>query len=103
MHWTTDGADRCHAFGSWTGEKATSGSETIAQITTEREFGLECQGSGGVTRVTEKVYVFESPGSISEPQDADATGGGGSGGPFMIAGLLLLTLSRSYRLARPMP
>jgi len=60
LTWSTLGASSCTASGGWSGTKATSGSETITNITNTTTFTLTCTGSNrqpGIKSVTVKKTV----------------------------------------------
>jgi hypothetical protein len=48
LSWSSDGCN-CVASGDWTGDKAPSGSEDVADITSKRTFTLTCTNPGGST------------------------------------------------------
>ena len=54
--WSSSGVSACTAFGSWSGALATSGSQTINNLTNVSEFIVFCQGAGG--SVSESVTVI---------------------------------------------
>lgn len=45
--WSTTNATTCTASGSWSGNKATSGSETMLNLQSDKTYTLQCNGSGG--------------------------------------------------------
>ena len=47
LHWTSANATNCQAGGSWSGSKATSGSEQVGNFTGSRTYSITCTGSGG--------------------------------------------------------
>jgi len=47
LSWAVDGADRCEAFGSWTGQRALRGTANVAFAGERAKFGLRCVGRGG--------------------------------------------------------
>jgi len=47
LHWTSANATSCSASGSWSGSKATSGSEQVGNFTGSRTYTITCTGSGG--------------------------------------------------------
>ena len=48
LTWSTTNADTCSASGDWSGDKATSGSETISESEIgNKTYTLSCSGSGG--------------------------------------------------------
>lgn len=55
--WAASGADSCVALGSWSGEKALSGSESTDVIKDDSIFVLICKGKGGEASKTMKISV----------------------------------------------
>ena len=55
LSWTTVNATSCVASDGWTGDKATSGTETISGLTAYTIFTLKCSNATGFT--TAKSYV----------------------------------------------
>ena len=56
--WSTIGATSCSASGGWSGTKATSGVETISNITKPTDFTLSCTGTNrqlGIATATAEV------------------------------------------------
>jgi len=47
LRWTSTNATACQAGGSWSGSKATSGSEQVGNFTGSRTYSITCTGSGG--------------------------------------------------------
>lgn len=47
LSWASANSSGCTASGDWSGSKATSGSQTISALTTNRNFNLFCSGPGG--------------------------------------------------------
>jgi probable HAF family extracellular repeat protein len=60
LTWTSRYAKTCVATGSWTGAKATSGTERIGPLSTASRIVLECRGSGG-TRSAEILVIIALP------------------------------------------
>jgi hypothetical protein len=58
LSWTSSNANRCQAFGAWSGSKPLSGSETISNLTFgTKTFTLTCYGEGGSTQDSVSVFV----------------------------------------------
>src|SRR3989344_1216622 len=58
LNWTSANATSCRASGSWSGDKALSGSETITpQAIGALTFGFTCQNSTGSVSVSVTVNV----------------------------------------------
>jgi hypothetical protein len=49
ISWTSENAESCEAFGSWSGDRGTSGSETVGPLTEDPNYILLCEGIGGST------------------------------------------------------
>jgi len=86
LTWSATDADRCSASGAWSGDKGTSGSESITGINAVSTFELECTGLGGSGSASVTVHVRQPSSS-----------GGGSVG----AGLLVLLLLAGRRRQAP--
>ena len=55
LSWSTTDADSCAASGGWSGARATSGQEVVANLQSTTTFTLSCSGTGG--SVVEMVSV----------------------------------------------
>jgi len=55
INWSSKRASECTASGDWSGNKATSGSQTISELKTDSTFNLTCRGVGG--SVNESVSI----------------------------------------------
>ncbi len=61
LSWTTTNATTCSASGSWSGQKATSGSESVTINTTgNNQFSLSCSGPGGSGSASVNVEGYEN-------------------------------------------
>jgi hypothetical protein len=85
LSWTASNVDSCTATGGWSGNKATSGSETIGPLTSTTTFTQTCDGSGG--SVTE---------SVSVAVNGDTGESGSGGGAISLLSMLLLLLRWGY-------
>ncbi|MCZ6641035.1 MAG: hypothetical protein O7F71_05630 [Gammaproteobacteria bacterium] len=47
LTWRAFNAEQCQSSGGWSGDKALSGSQTVANITQDTRFRLSCSGAGG--------------------------------------------------------
>jgi hypothetical protein len=47
LSWSATDADSCDASGGWSGNRATSGSQSVGPIESETVFRLSCSGPGG--------------------------------------------------------
>lgn len=61
LTWSTTNATSCTASGSWTGAKATSGSESTGNLTSTRTYTLTCTGPGGTGSKSITVTVATPP------------------------------------------
>jgi hypothetical protein len=61
--WSSTNANFCLADDAWTGEKLTSGSETIGGLTTSSTFALTCIGDGGSATQSVTVTVQVQTGT----------------------------------------
>lgn len=59
LNWTTSQVQDCVALGDWSGNKIVSGSETVSALTTDSQFTLTCNGSGGTVMKTVNVTVTQ--------------------------------------------
>ena len=73
LNWDTTSATSCTASGDWSGNKGTSGAETINSLTIDSQFVLTCSGTGGA--VNETVNVTVSP--TEDPTNGPAPLGAG--------------------------
>ena len=64
LTWSTINASSCTASGGWSGTKATSGTETITNLTNTTSFTLSCTGSQ--KQPGEATVVFTKIGTCSE-------------------------------------
>lgn len=87
--WSSTNATQCAATGAWSGNKAASGTETTAALSTQSTFNLDCTGPGG-TSAAQLVVNVVAPGSSS--------GGGGGGGALSETMLLALLAAVALRL-----
>lgn len=78
LSWQSSNADSCSASGGWSGDRATSGSETVGPLNQTTTFSLSCSGAGGgaLDNVTVQVGDGESVSvSLSSDQDVVFTEG----------------------------
>lgn len=61
LEWASNHAESCAASGDWSGDKETTGSETIAGLATDSTFTLTCSGAGGNTSRSATVTVTLAP------------------------------------------
>jgi hypothetical protein len=57
LNWTSTDVTNCTASGDWSGNKITTGSETINVSTIDNQFTLACTGAGGAVNDTVNVAV----------------------------------------------
>ena len=60
LRWNADGATACTASGDWEGERAGSGEYTVESVTRDMNFGLQCEGPGGLVDASQNVSVVQS-------------------------------------------
>ena len=87
----------CIASGSWSGDKPTSGSESVVvAVEGSNEFVLECNGPNGVaiatTTVTGEPAITNPPPTIDDQPDR-----GAGGGALASLSILLLALASIWR------
>ena len=75
LSWSSINTTGCTASGDWSGSKATSGSQTMSALISNRVFSLSCSGPGGTASDTVNITVAApsptlsfsaSPGSVSQ-------------------------------------
>ena len=59
LSWDGNDITSCTASGDWSGNKVVSGSETVSALTTDSQFTLTCNGSGGEVIKTVNVTVTQ--------------------------------------------
>jgi hypothetical protein len=57
LTWSASNTSGCTASGGWTGNRASSGSESIGPLTARSTFSLSCTGSGGTAIAMVSVSV----------------------------------------------
>ena len=58
LTWSTINADTCSASGSWSGDKASSGSETITEVQIgTKGYTISCSGAGGQVSSSVEVEI----------------------------------------------
>jgi len=93
LTWSAANATSCGAGNAWSGNKATSGSQTTGAITAASTFTLTCSGAGGA--ITKQVSVAVAAGSGPvQPVGGGQTSGGGGLSPYALLGLLVLARGR---------
>ncbi len=63
--WSVSDADNCEASGAWTGNKNTSGTEEIFDVSEASDFTLDCSGEGGSDSATVSVSVVAADSSAA--------------------------------------
>jgi len=62
LEWSSSNTRSCRASGSWTGDKAVSGTETLSdQKRGTQRFAISCSGVGGTARVERTLVVAPKP------------------------------------------
>jgi len=78
LTWSSSRADRCSASGGWSGDRPTSGSESVGPISRDTTFTLSCSGDSGgaVQQVT--VTIDQGQGAwinlTASPEYVEAGG-----------------------------
>jgi hypothetical protein len=83
LTWSTTDAETCEASGTWSGNKATSGSESTGSLTADSTYSLTCTGAGG--SVERSVTVAVQAADDGADDETGETSGGGA-----VSWLLLL-------------
>jgi hypothetical protein len=75
LSWSSSNTSSCTASGDWSGNKATSGSQSISALTSNSSFSLTCSGAGGSANDSISITVAApvptlsfsaDPGTVSE-------------------------------------
>jgi hypothetical protein len=61
LSWDSTDATDCVASGGWSGDKATSGSESTGALTAGQTYTLTCSGAGGIAQASTSVTVKDAP------------------------------------------
>lgn len=61
LSWSSTDANECAASGDWTGDKATSGSESVSGLIATSNFVITCSGAGGGASQSITVDVAAAP------------------------------------------
>lgn len=94
LTWSTAGATSCSASDGWSGNKATSGSQSTGPLYSTSTFTLTCSGTGGdATRQVGIAVMAADPPAAS---GADESGGSGRLTPLALLALLLLTSRKRF-------
>lgn len=103
LTWSSTNATACTASAGWTGNRGTSGTETVGPLTNTQIFTLECTGTGG--SATQSATVTVSAGGGGGGGTTNVESGGGAFDPRSLLTLLLLLagsrVSSIRRLAPP--
>ena len=76
LTWTSTNATECHASGSWSGSKSTSGSESVGNFTGSRTFTIICSGSGGSASDSVTIYGSDDDLEVNAGADKEIDAGG---------------------------
>lgn len=60
LSWSSSNSNSCVASGAWSGSKATSGSQTLSNLTSSGTYTLTCSGGGGSTSRSVTISVTGS-------------------------------------------
>ncbi len=86
LTWSSTDATSCTASGAWFGAKATSGNQTLTNLTAGGTYTLSCIGSGGSAIQSTAVTVSNADTVEEKAKSASAT----SSGAMSLAGLAFL-------------
>jgi hypothetical protein len=64
LTWSSSNADYCQASVDWSGTKATSGSETFYNVTSNKDFKITCYNSSGFSIAEIEIVVTSIPTSL---------------------------------------
>lgn len=64
LTWSSSNVNYCQVSGDWSGTKNTSGSETIYNITSDRDFKITCSNSSGLATSEIEIDVTSIPTSF---------------------------------------
>lgn len=80
LSWSSTNATGCTASGhtAWSGSKATSGSQTLSNLTADATFSLSCTGNGGTTMQSVSVTVAPPAPTLSFSASPTAVAANGS-------------------------
>jgi hypothetical protein len=65
LTWTGEAVSNCQASGSWTGSRATNGSEVRSQLTTSQSYTLTCDSATGQVVAMTSVQVWSGGTEIT--------------------------------------
>lgn len=65
LTWSSTNATSCTASGGWSGTKATSGTQTLTNLTSTATYTLTCTGAGGSANNSATVTVTGTGGTIT--------------------------------------
>jgi hypothetical protein len=77
LTWSTTNASSCSASNAWSGSVATGGSSSTGAITSAETYTLTCQGAGGTTSATRKVYLTSEVPQITFTANPKSVQAGG--------------------------
>lgn len=92
LTWSSQNTDSCSASGAWSGNKATSGSESVGPLSQNSSFTLTCSGSGGNVSESLSVSVTATPPDAGNPEEE----GGGAIGYWSLLFYLLAVWRRVH-------
>ena len=78
LSWNSNNATGCTASGDWSGNKATSGSQTMAALTSDKVFNLSCSGPGGTATNSVSITVAAPAPTLSLSANPGAIAHNGS-------------------------
>jgi hypothetical protein len=107
LTWSSSNATACTASGAWSGAKATSGTQSLTNLTSTGTYSLVCTGTAGSSPMQNVTITVSSPatggggGGTTTPPPAGDSGGGGGGAWGLEWLLLFLALDFARRRATP--
>ena len=83
--WSSTNATSCTASGGWTGTKASSGSQSLTNLTTTATYTLACTGAGGTATQSATVTVTGGSGTITMGETNVLTAGDGGNANLLLS------------------
>jgi uncharacterized repeat protein (TIGR01451 family) len=65
LTWSSTNSTSCEASGDWSGTKAISGTETINNVTSSKNYIITCTGTGGSASAKMVINITNIPTSLS--------------------------------------
>ena len=67
LTWSSTDATSCTASGGWSGSKATSGTQSLSNLTSTATYTLTCTGAGGTSSPASATVTVTAPGDTQAP------------------------------------